>query len=159
MRREKGLPCLWIGRFNRVIMAITPKAICGLNGIPINIQDHSSKTHTPHTPNPHTTHMHTHTPYPIPHTHTHTQWFSRLVLKEKEINLCQEEVSTVSLRPNPTVSEVGGELGGSWLREKEAAQAWAPQTCFFKAFPKLSPSSLLSPHKQPDLVGFIRTQT
>jgi hypothetical protein len=36
-RRLKDLPCSWIGRINRVKMAIVPKAINISNAIPIKI--------------------------------------------------------------------------------------------------------------------------
>jgi hypothetical protein len=37
LRRWKYLPCSWIGRINRVKMAILLKAICRFNAIPIKI--------------------------------------------------------------------------------------------------------------------------
>jgi hypothetical protein len=37
LRKQRDLPCPWIGRINIVKMAILPKAICRFNAIPIKI--------------------------------------------------------------------------------------------------------------------------
>jgi hypothetical protein len=43
LRSLKDLPCSWIGRFNKVKMAILPKAIYRVNAIPIKCQLNSSQ--------------------------------------------------------------------------------------------------------------------